>query len=171
MDENSLELILKSIKHPTGIVEIYRAFEIGERGSVRIPALSTCAKLVEGHMEYGIAFKYEIHDTDIRLQLVLTHQRSEYPFLRCADGSSKSVAMVEMIDELQRFSYTAKELQHIGKGIQAGHTVGPLEHAVLQEALTKDRNPDQIREKVGSSLYALGEFTEQLYQLREISID
>ncbi len=76
-----------------------------------------------------------------------------------------------MIKELQRFSYTAAQLQCIGKGIQAGHTVGPLEHAALQEALSKDRHPDQIRQKVGSCLYALGEFTEQLYQLRELSID
>ncbi len=171
MKPDSLVFILKSLERPQGIMEIYRAFEIGERGSARIPALNTCTELVKGYNEYGLAFKYGVHNTDVRLQLILTHQRSEYPFLRCADGSSRSVAMVEMITELQRFSYTAAELQRIGKGILAGHTLGPLEHAVLQEALSKDHHPGQIKQKVGSCLYALGEFVDQLYLVRELSID
>ncbi len=82
MQPDSLALILQSIERPTGLMEIYRDFEINDRHNSRLPLLETCAELAKGYNEYGLALKYGIHNADIGLQLILTHQRPEYPIVQ-----------------------------------------------------------------------------------------
>lgn len=190
MRPESFSLIVQSIEQPGGLMEIYKGHEIGDDPDCTIPLLETCKGffmelqcekepgITPGNYRYrninhGLAFKYGIHHAfseNIRLQLILTRERTEYPIVHGKEGHIHTFHIIEMLGEIQRFAYAPGEIQRVGESIKAGQIAGPLENAVLQEALEKDRNAGERRQTVGNYLTALGEFAEGLLQ-RELSID
>jgi len=166
-----IHFFLNSVSRPNGIFEIYEPGDIGDGADCRIPFLETCAKTYEKCKEYGIAFQYGIHNESIHLQLWTTDYEKGFPLRRSDDGTiTGSYDCIEKLDELARFSYRSSEVYRFGTTIQVGMKAGPLEHEIFQEILRKDKNPNEMRLKIGSSLTSLGKIALEMKQ-RDLSID
>ncbi len=166
-----MAFFLSSVNRPKGIFELYSPGEIGDGAECRIPFLDACIETYEKCKEYGLAFQYGIHNESIHLQLWTTDYENSFPLRRSENGMIKgSYDDIKRLDELARFSYRPNEVYRFGMAIQVGMKAGPLERDIFQEILRKDKNSNEMRLKIGSSLTSLGKIALEMQQ-RDLSID
>ncbi len=167
MESNSYLLILESLQQPQGLFELYSSDEIRNQTG-RIPFDSSWEE--KGlHPGDGIALKYGIHQSTVRLQLITTRS-SSYPLTHDSKGKVKVLTAPVMEGLLECYSYPHTMTSRIGQQILRGEMSGPLEHIILRQVLAADPQAERIRNKVGSYLLAVGDFAQEL-STRRLSID